>query len=140
MPDADVSKWPPLSRELGRRPKPDDYLPGRAASDEREINSSPDREEDLFPGVNLRTLQEHLLRHPLDEIAMLVGGLTYGDMIDFADAIWRVQPEGVFITQENLPALLYRWSKSHRSVKTAAAESHHAASVSSSEGVSVVLS
>ena len=71
---------------------------------------------------------------------MLVGGLTYGDMIDFADAIWRIQPEGVFITQENLPALLYRWSKSHRSVKTAAAESHHAASLSSSEGVSVVLS
>jgi hypothetical protein len=140
MPDADVPKWPPLSRELGRRPKPDDYLPGRAASDEREINPSPDREEDLFPGVNLRTLQEHLLRHPLDEIAMLVGGLTYGDMIDFADAIWRIQPEGVFITQENLPALLYRWSKSHRSVKTAAAESHHAASLSSSEGVSVVLS
>ena len=73
--------------------------------------------------MSLRTLQEHLLRHPLDEIATLVRGLTYGDMIDLADAIWRVQPKGVFVTQENLPALLHRWSKSHTSADSTAAES-----------------
>jgi len=121
MPDAN-SKWPPLSRELGSRPTPDDYLPGRVARDEREVSASPERQENLFPGVNLQTLQDHLLRHPLDEIATLVRGLTYGDMIDLANAIWRIQPTGVSITEENLPALLHRWSKSHTKT-TAAAES-----------------
>ena len=62
--------------------------------------------------VNLRKLQEHLSRKPLDEIAILVHSLTYGEMIELCEAIWRAQPEGSDITQENLPALLHRWSKS----------------------------
>jgi len=62
--------------------------------------------------VNLRKLQEQLDRQPLDEIAMLVQALTYGEMIELAEGMWKVQPEGTALTQENLPALLHRWSKS----------------------------
>jgi len=62
--------------------------------------------------VNLRKLQEQLSRRPLDEIATLVCGLTYGEMIELSEAIWRAQPEGSAITLENFPALLHRWSKS----------------------------
>ena len=62
--------------------------------------------------VNLRKLQEQLDRNRLDEIAALVLSLTYGEMIELADAIWKAQPEGAGITQENLSALLHRWSKS----------------------------
>jgi hypothetical protein len=61
--------------------------------------------------VNLRRLQEQLDRNRLDEIATLVLALTYGEMIDLASAIWKAQPEGSPLTQETLPALLYRWSK-----------------------------
>jgi hypothetical protein len=67
--------------------------------------------------VNLRKLQEQLDRQPLDEIAMLVQALTYGEMIELAEGMWKVQPEGAAVTQENLPALLHRWSKS-RSLPT----------------------
>ncbi len=62
--------------------------------------------------VNLRKLQEQLDRQPLDEIAMLVQALTYGEMIELAEGMWKVQPDGSAVTQENLPALLHRWSKS----------------------------
>lgn len=62
--------------------------------------------------INLRKLQEQLDRNPLDEIAMLVQALTYGEMIELAEAMWKVQPDGSAVTQENLPALLHRWSKS----------------------------
>jgi hypothetical protein len=62
--------------------------------------------------VNLRKLQEQLDRQPLDEIAMLVQALTYGEMIELAEGMWKVQPDGAAVTQENLPALLHRWSKS----------------------------
>jgi len=62
--------------------------------------------------ISLRKLQEQLDRNPLDEIAMLVQALTYGEMIELAEAMWKVQPDGSTVTQENLPALLHRWSKS----------------------------
>jgi hypothetical protein len=62
--------------------------------------------------VNLRRLQEQLDRQPLDEIAMLVRALTYGEMIELAEGMWKVQPEGAAVTQDNLPALLHRWSQS----------------------------
>jgi hypothetical protein len=62
--------------------------------------------------INLRRLQEQLDRQPLDEIAMLVRALTYGEMIELAEGMWKVQPDGAAVTQENLPALLHRWSQS----------------------------
>jgi len=62
--------------------------------------------------INMRRLQEQLDRQPLDEIAMLMRALTYGEMIELAEGMWKVQPEGAAVTQDNLPALLHRWSQS----------------------------
>ncbi len=52
-------------------------------------------------------------RHPLDEIATLLQRLTYGAMMQLSDALWKNQPDGVAVTEANLPALLHRWAKSH---------------------------
>jgi hypothetical protein len=56
---------------------------------------------------------EAALSHTLlDEIATLVQGLTYGEMIERSEAMWKCRAEGSGVTQENLPELLHRWSKS----------------------------
>ena len=125
MADLDVRKWPPLTRELGRRPRPDDYrAPARATMSAGKPNEGvaagkTDTETDQGDTmstaprvVDLGRLQEQLSRKPLEEIAVLVCALTYGEMIELAEAIWNVQPEGLPITQDNLPALLHRWAKS----------------------------
>jgi len=124
MTDIFSSKMPPVTRDLERRPRPSDYRPRIPArrSHEWDVADGPaasgadapvDRGGEMDTGmVNLRKLQEQLLRKPLDEIATLVGGLTYGEMIELSEAIWRAQPEGSVITLENFPALLHRWSKS----------------------------
>jgi hypothetical protein len=50
---------------------------------------------------------------PLDEIATLIQGLTYGEMINLSEALWKNRPNGSAATLENLPKLLHRWSTSH---------------------------
>jgi hypothetical protein len=124
MADVEVSRRPPQPRDLiERRPISDDYRPPRWRDGEREspdipamieVDTSSHRSAEMNTGtaVNLRKLQEQLTRRPLDEIATLVQGLTYGEMIEFAEAVWKAQPEGSAITQENLSLLLHRWSKS----------------------------
>jgi hypothetical protein len=79
-----------------------------------EVDTPTHRSAEMNTGttVNLRKLQEQLTRKPLDEIATLVLGLTYGEMIELAEAVWKTQPEGTAITQDNLALLLHRWSKS----------------------------
>ena len=113
-------------RALGDwRPAADDYRSGRngASTTRRETADGVARNGldmrnhqevamNTATSVNLRKLQEQLDRKPLDEIAMLVQALTYGEMIELAEAMWKVQPDGSAVTQENLPALLHRWSKS----------------------------
>jgi hypothetical protein len=106
----------------------------RRAGDVRELHSRPARssniaaelEAPLRPAmsemsretaVNLRKLEERLTRKPIDEIAILVQGLTYGEMIELAQAMWKAQPEGSAVTQENLPVLLHCWSESHSAWK-----------------------
>jgi hypothetical protein len=59
----------------------------------------------------LRKPAEERARKRLDDLASLVRTLTYGEMIEMAQAIWNAQPEGAAITEENLPALLHHWSK-----------------------------
>jgi hypothetical protein len=111
--------------DIDRRPLTDDYSGGRdgagaarrGAADEGARNRLDTRNHyeaamNTGTNVNLRKLQEQLDRQPLDEIAMLVQALTYGEMIELAEGMWKVQPEGAAVTQENLPALLHRWSKS----------------------------
>jgi hypothetical protein len=124
MVEAEFPKRPPGSGETDWRPsidyrsERDDAGPVRqAASDDGARNRfdvKNDYEVAMNTGtnVNLRKLQEQLDRQPLDEIAMLVQALTYGEMIELAEGMWKVQPDGSTVTQENLPALLHRWSKS----------------------------
>jgi hypothetical protein len=92
--------------------------PDDGAADESDGSNRHEVAMNSGTNINLRKLQEQLDRAPLDEIAMLVRALTYGEMIELAEAMWKVQPEGSAVTQENLPALLHRWSKS----RTAAAD------------------
>jgi hypothetical protein len=125
MADIDFSKRSPVLDEMDRRPLIDEYRSGRngagtvrqVAADDDTMNGFDTRnhhEVAMSTGtnINLRKLQEQLDRDPLDEIAMLVQALTYGEMIELAEAMWKVQPDGSAVTQENLPALLHRWSKS----------------------------
>jgi hypothetical protein len=137
MADANLPKWPPLIEALERYPGPDDYRPGASArarpalresegSAMKEIdfpNEQIEQKDEMTVGtaVNLRKLQEQLLRKPLDDIATLIHGLTYGEMIELSEAIWKAQPEGTAITAENLPALLHRWSKSRPAPEPASA-------------------
>jgi hypothetical protein len=48
----------------------------------------------------------------LDEIAEALRTLTYGQMIELAESMWKVKPQGAEITESDLPNVLYRWSKS----------------------------
>src|SRR5262249_17528447 len=50
---------------------------------------------------------------PVDEKATLIQGLTYGEMIDLSEALWKNRPNGSAVTLENLPESLHRWSTSH---------------------------
>jgi hypothetical protein len=123
MAEPAVPKKPPGAQGLNWRPVVDDYRlktdragapePGAADDGTAAPRRAVDEHEDVTTSpVNLRKLQEQLDRNRLDEIAALVLSLTYGEMIELADAIWKAQPEGSGITQENLSALLHRWSKS----------------------------
>ncbi len=111
--------------DIDRRPLTDDYSGGRDGAGAVRQGAAEEGARNRFDmrnhyevamntgtNVNLRKLQEQLDRQPLDEIAMLVQALTYGEMIELAEGMWKVQPEGAAVTQENLPALLHRWSKS----------------------------
>jgi hypothetical protein len=114
---------PPAPAEIDGRPLTDDYRSdGAGTVRQSAVDDDPPHRLDMRnhyevamntgTNINLRKLQEQLDRQPLDEIAMLVQALTYGEMIELAEGMWKVQPEGSAVTQENLPALLHRWSKS----------------------------
>jgi hypothetical protein len=123
--DNEFPKRPSALGEMDRRPLTDQYRSGRNGLGTARQIASDDGSKNRFDlrnhhevtmntgtNINLRKLQEQLDRQPLDEIAMLVQALTYGEMIELAEAMWKVQPDGAAVTQENLPALLHRWSKS----------------------------
>jgi hypothetical protein len=128
MVESVVPRNPPKPHGLDWRPVVSDYRAKAGRSDVPEINgaglvatapqtTATDANEDAMAApINLRKFQEQLDRDRLDEIAALVLALTYGEMIELANAIWKAQPEGSAITQDNLPALLHRWSKSHSAV------------------------
>lgn len=56
--------------------------------------------------------QEQQSPTPLDDIALLLQNLTYGEMIELCQAMWKIRSEGE-LTEANLPALLHRWATSH---------------------------
>jgi len=118
--EVDFPKRPPTLGEMDRRPLIDGYRSERSGAGTVRQDAANDVARNGFDmrthhevAMNtVRKLQEQLDRNPLDEIAMLVQALTYGEMIELAEAMWKVQPDGSAVTQENLPALLHRWSKS----------------------------
>jgi hypothetical protein len=99
MADVEIPRRPLSSRDLQeRRPIRDDYRsPSWRA--EREGSDGPAMSErdtldqrsaamNAGTTVNMRRLQEHLARRPLEEIATLVHGLTFGEMMEFAEGVW----------------------------------------------------
>jgi hypothetical protein len=48
----------------------------------------------------------------LDEIAEALRTLTYGEMLELAESMWKVNSQGSEITESDLPNVLHRWSKS----------------------------
>jgi hypothetical protein len=48
----------------------------------------------------------------LDEIAVALRTLTYGEMLELAESMWKVNSQESGITESDLPNVLYRWSKS----------------------------
>jgi hypothetical protein len=97
-------------------------VPCRPAADEVDTPIPRGTAMRTEASTKLRTSQDRFNGGPLDKIAMLVQGLTYGAMIELSDAIWNLQSEGTAVTRENLPALLHRWSTSRSSMLDDAAE------------------
>jgi hypothetical protein len=62
---------------------------------------------------NLQTTKEQ--PGSLDQIADLLLGLRYDQMIELCDAIWNGHAANSPLAQEGLPLLLHRWAKSHAS-------------------------
>src|SRR5882762_1818445 len=62
--------------------------------------------------VNLRRSNDEPGHSRLDEIAEALRTLTYGEMLELAEAMWKVNPQGSEITESDLPNVLYRWSTS----------------------------
>jgi len=125
MADVIFPKRAPTPRELDMRPVPDDYRPKavrmRAPSHEDGAEDHGDEfhEQDYSQAsrnvageVNLRRLEHELNRNPLNEIATMMRALTYGEMMELAQAIWKIRPEGEGVNQDSLPMLLHRWSTS----------------------------
>jgi hypothetical protein len=114
-----------LKRGLGRQPTPPDFsleASRRTVSTEPKAFASPTiiendtqtrrrAEVNTEPTPYLR-IQQHQTPTPLDDIAALVQSLTYGEMIELSEAIWKSRSE-VAVTQETLPPVLHRWSANH---------------------------
>jgi hypothetical protein len=125
MTDVMFPKQPPMPRELDTRLISDDYRPRRVRvrvssdadgenyqTDELHEQSYAEASAEISSQVNLRKLERELSRNPLDEIATMVRALTYGEMMELAQAIWKIRPEGEGVDQNSLPMLLHRWSTS----------------------------
>jgi hypothetical protein len=99
--------WQNGATDRGRMSLPDSYKPKplrlAPADDAASADINP-------PVVDLRKLEEELGRRRLDEIADVVRALTYGEMMELANSMWNVRPDGASLTEHNLPAVLYRWS------------------------------
>ena len=119
--------WQDGLSDLSRRPVPDIYKPkalrlnpvdgdgvsshlgnGYGPADDHQHTASE-------PAVDMRKLEVELGRRRLDEIADVVRALTYGEMMELAASMWNVKPDGSSLTEDNLPAVLYRWSTSRQS-------------------------
>jgi hypothetical protein len=58
--------------------------------------------------------ENNIGRCRLDEIAEALRTLTYGEMLELAESMWKINLHGSEITESDLPAVLHRWSTSQR--------------------------
>ena len=125
MADVIFPKRPPTPRELDTRPIPSDYRPKRmrvleASGMENEsyygdeLRDQDDSEVAMdFSGqLSLPKPKDELSRNRLNEIATLMRALTFGEMIELAQAIWKIRPQGEEVDQFSLPMMLHLWSTS----------------------------
>jgi hypothetical protein len=125
MADLTFSKQAPMPRELDTGLTLNDYRPKRvrtrASSDVDGENYQDDEfheqnyseaSTEISRQVNLRKLEHELSRNPLNEIATMMRALTYGEMMELAQGIWKIRPEGEGVNQDSLPMMLHRWSTS----------------------------
>jgi hypothetical protein len=63
---------------------------------------------------NLRGQQKQLGHSRLDEIAKAIRTLTYGEMLELAESMWKVNSHWSEMTESDLPGVLHRWSASQR--------------------------
>jgi hypothetical protein len=133
MADVIFPKRAPMPRELDTRPIASDYRPKRmrllargAVEDETyygdELHdqdysqTSPENSDEVVVRREdeLRRPRLELGRDRLNEIATLMRSLTYGEMIELAQAIWNIKPAGEDVDQRNLPMMLHLWSTSSK--------------------------
>jgi hypothetical protein len=50
----------------------------------------------------------------LDEIAKAIRALTYAEMLELAESMWKVNSHGSEIAEADLPSVWHRWSASQR--------------------------
>lgn len=130
MADVIFPKRAPMPRELDARPIASDYRPkrlrlfdtsgsesesyfGDELHDHDYSEASLEISGDVSPHRGEEELSRHRLqlgRNRLNEIATLMRSLTYGEMIELAQAIWKIRPEGEEVDQHNLPMMLHLWS------------------------------
>ena len=124
MAEGEFSKRLQFPRFLERRRAPGDFQLAATEDETRyevETSNSPANEADLRrhrggetnmdATFDLRKIRRRPPK-PLDEIATLIQGLTYGEMIELSEALWANRPNGLAVTLENLPELFHRWSTS----------------------------
>jgi len=141
MVEGEFPKRLQLPRILERRRAPAVFqleaTHGDGAS-EVEASDSPANEADMRGHRGDKTNTEATLSlrevkrqppNPLDDIATVIQGLTYGEMIELSEAMWKNRPNGSAVTLENLPELLHRWSTFH------SAAAHNGAPTRGSEAI-----
>ena len=62
--------------------------------------------------VDFNKLEKEFNRERLNDIAVLMRALTYGEMMEFSQAMWKIS-DGFEINEITLPAVLHRWAVSH---------------------------
>jgi hypothetical protein len=63
---------------------------------------------------NLHGHRDELGYSRLDEIAKAIRTLTYGEMLELAESMWKVNSRGSEITEADLPGVWHRWSAFQR--------------------------
>jgi hypothetical protein len=104
------------ARERDTRPVPSDFRPkplrdARVAGGDGFYGGEPGSGLVDGAGIDLSKFEDDLNRNRLEEIATLVRALTYGEMMELAQAIWKIRPEGA-IDLQSLPMMLHLWSTS----------------------------